>query len=279
MSQVLHKRKGFTLIELLVAIAIVGILAAILLPTLAAAKLRAKAAKSVNNIRQMGIGLQSYVDENNGRYRKYWGKDWLDDQFYHWINPYVDNLSEVLRSPACGTSDMDVGTKLTSTGGYAGDNISEWLIPREKAVGLVDENADWLGGCYGFNLWNHHDFYTRFVEGGNEREPGKYAAWNQASKDMCYQGMSDGDPSQAPTLSDSAWIHSHPREIDRETALNTSGLGHNTEIGYSYLDRYKRKVAVGFNDSHVELVSLENIWGLKWHKAWKTPPAETWERN
>jgi len=60
--------RAFTLIELLVVIAIIGILASLLLPALGRSKEQAHKATCLNNLRQMGISIKLYADDQQGKF-------------------------------------------------------------------------------------------------------------------------------------------------------------------------------------------------------------------
>jgi prepilin-type N-terminal cleavage/methylation domain-containing protein/prepilin-type processing-associated H-X9-DG protein len=63
-----YKKSGFTLIELLTVIAVIGILAAILIPAIGSVRHNANSSKSVANLRQIGNAVSVYTNEKKGDY-------------------------------------------------------------------------------------------------------------------------------------------------------------------------------------------------------------------
>src|SRR4051794_31214940 len=81
---------GFTLLELLAVVAIIGILAALLLPALASAKHRAQGIACMNNGKQLGLALQMYGGDHNG-----WlppNPDWPTNNM--WVRGEMENASD-----------------------------------------------------------------------------------------------------------------------------------------------------------------------------------------
>ena len=66
MSNVFLKKQGFTIIELIIIVMIIGILAGILVPTLSTTLNKAYQIECTNNMRQVFLAIEQYVNDNNG---------------------------------------------------------------------------------------------------------------------------------------------------------------------------------------------------------------------
>src|SRR5580693_1135233 len=102
------KKSAFTLIELLVVIAIIAILAAMLLPSLASAKMNAQSTQCKSNLKQICLGYAIYRGDNNGamigKYNSTGGAEVDDTTGYEWCNslgPTWNNNANVVLCPAC----------------------------------------------------------------------------------------------------------------------------------------------------------------------------------
>src|ERR1039458_2022194 len=104
---------GFTLIELLVVIAIIAILAALLLPALSRAKVKALRIACLNNSKQMGLGSQMYGDDDDTHALT--GVFDFGDAALSWLYPqYVPNLKTFI----CPATHHSISNNPQPIGGY-----------------------------------------------------------------------------------------------------------------------------------------------------------------
>jgi len=100
-----RKFRAFTLIELLVVISIIAILAAILFPVFAQAKLAAKKTADLSNIKQIGTSVILYINDSDDVYplATYYDHTQPYGQFYRWssqlcLGPYIKN-TDIFKAP------------------------------------------------------------------------------------------------------------------------------------------------------------------------------------
>ncbi|MCW5942747.1 MAG: prepilin-type N-terminal cleavage/methylation domain-containing protein [Fimbriimonadaceae bacterium] len=184
-------RRAFTLIELLVVIAIIAILAAILFPVFAQAKVAAKKATIISNAKQLGLGAIMYASDYDDMFSPTAGFNggWNMPSFMVLIEPYIKNIDIVMDtfSPAKITDNPMVLN-------------SQWtMLPRRNASSWCPQVDTDTSGC-AFGAYNAR---TRNEITNGERwvREGVGGVWKDTTQWMSWAsyGFKDSYPSLTQT--------------------------------------------------------------------------------
>jgi prepilin-type N-terminal cleavage/methylation domain-containing protein/prepilin-type processing-associated H-X9-DG protein len=140
-----NDQSGFTLLELLVVVAIIAILGALLLPVLSQAKNKGQSAACINNLHQLGMGLQAF----------------LSDHHHYPVN-------QINKKPASGPESDQFWTGQVAHGAFGIAELSTnfnqngvWRCPSARWSSDLLRDAAFPPSSYGYNDDKYNSLHTQ----------------------------------------------------------------------------------------------------------------------
>ncbi len=229
-------RRGFTLIELLVVISIMALLMGILMPTLQRARKSARAVACQAHLRQWGLILKLYADDNSGNFFK----PEMNAAFFQTLAPFYTNKEILL----C----MDAQRAATATGTEPGGK-SSWFGSTYKSYSFGGYE-----GSYGISSWIIY-------------EPGEGpGAWG-ADRKLRWGTPYVKNADRIPMIADCTWPALHAYQTDEPSPWEDPPGG-GERMQRFCINRHNGGVNVAFMDFSTRKVGLKELWRLEWHRGY-----------